>query len=249
MTTDPGDGPEVDGGTERRRLLAIVGRAFVGGGLLAALAPTVAGADTALDVQILQTASSLEALAAAAYGYVLGEGPEGADAPAARAVSGISVANARSTMTTFATESRRQHGQHKKAFQDRTTALGGRVQDAPNPKFLPLLAAADLGTPDSLATLEKVVADTYLLNLPVLQDVASRAVMAGVLALGAQRLATVRLLGSLLAGGSPHLVAIPFPLGDLLKLPSTAGSVATPDALHAPGGSDLVAEPASGAVS
>jgi len=216
---------------DRRRLLGLLGGGAAG--LLAAPLSTPARADTALDVQILQTASSLEALAVVTYDSVVEN-------------AGLAALGA------FATGTRGRHDDHKKAFQAQTMALGGRVQDAPNPKFQPMFAGADLTTPakvvDAAATLEKLAADTYLVSLPILQDIRSRTIMAGVMAVTAQHLATLRLIGTLLAGGSPQLVAIPFPVRELLRLPTEAGSVATPDALHKVNGPGLIAEPTSGAV-
>jgi hypothetical protein len=217
---------------DRRHVLTVLGGGI--GGLLTGSLVTAARADTALDIQILQTASSLEVLALGAYDAVLGTG------------SGLAALSA------FATEARRRHDGHKRAFQSQTTALGGRVQEAPNPKFQPMVVGADLTTPakvvEALARLERVAADTYLVNLPVLEDSRARTLMAGVMAVTAQHLATLRLIGLLLGGGSPQLVSIPFPLKDLLRLPTDAGSVATPDARHTVAGPELIAEPASGAV-
>ena len=238
---------------DRRHLLSLAGRALVGGAVGSLLAAP-ATADTSVDVQILQTASSLEALAVGAYDIVLGEGPEGPDAPAARALDGIAEKTARDALTAFVRETRRQHRDHKHAFQAQTRALdpGARVQDAPNPKFLPLLAGADVRTPEGvvrLATLlEKVATDSYLLDLPMIQDPRTRGLVAGVMAVEAQHLALLETLGALLEGGTPGLVAIPFPASDLMDLPSATGRVAFHGALHRPGGPDLVAEPASGAV-
>ncbi|MDQ3642297.1 MAG: ferritin-like domain-containing protein [Actinomycetota bacterium] len=224
------------------------------GGLLAGLMATPARADTALDVQILQTASSLEALAIATYSVALGEGPDKDNAPAAKAVAGIPVANAKATVGTFAMETRRQHTEHKKAFQAQTTALGGKVQDAPSPKFLPVVMSADLSTApkvvDFAATLEKVATDTYLLNLSLLQDQKSKGIMASVMAVESQHLATLRAVAALLGAGATglELIEVPFPAANIPKLPAAAGSVATPDALHKINGPELIAEPASGAV-
>lgn len=262
-------GPEID--TEeidrfneaRRGVLARMGygasglaaRTLLGGGfggLFAGLLATPARADQALDVQILQTASSLEALAVATYSVALGEGPDRANAPAAKAVAGITDTGARNTVAAFAKETRRQHDEHKKAFQAQTTTLGGRVQDAPNPKFLPTVTGADLSTPmklvDFAATLEKVATDTYLLNLTMLQDQRSKGIMASVMGIEAQHLATLRAVSALLAGGAVELIDVPFPAANIPRLPAAAGSVATPDALHKINGADLIAEPTSGAV-
>ncbi|MGI8806725.1 MAG: ferritin-like domain-containing protein [Acidimicrobiales bacterium] len=249
----------------RRDLLSRMGygagglaaRTLVGGslgGLLSGLLATPARADIALDIQMLQTASSLEALAVATYTAALGEGPEGADAPAARALAGIPAERARATVAAFATETRRQHAEHKMAFQAQTTALGGKVQDAPNPRFLALAMAADLSTParlvDFAATLEKVATDTYLVNLSMLQDQRSKGIVASVMAVESQHLATLRAVGALLATGpaGAALVAVPFPAGDIMKLPAMAGTVPFPDAFHKVSGPELVADPRSGAV-
>ncbi|CAA9242121.1 MAG: hypothetical protein AVDCRST_MAG10-1653 [uncultured Acidimicrobiales bacterium] len=231
---------------------AVLGSGF--GGLFAGLLSTPARADTALDIQILQTASSLEALAVATYTQALGEGPDKTDASAAKAVDGIPVPSAKATVTAFARETQRQHAEHKKAFQAQTRALGGRVQDAPHPRFLVAVTTADLSTPvklvDFAATLEKVATDTYLLNLSMLQDQRTRGIMASVMAVESQHLATLRVVSALLGAGGAGaaLVAVPFPAGDIMKLPAVAGSVAFPDALHKVSGPELVAEPPSGAL-
>ena len=217
----------------RRRLLAGLGCGALGG-LFAGLLATPARADTALDVQILQTASSLEALAVLAYDRALGVGPQGA-------------------LAAFATETRRQHDEHKRAFQAQTAALdrNAKAQDAPNPKFLPAVMNADLSTPEKLveftALLEKVATDTYLLNLTMLQDTETKAIMASVMGIEAQHLASLRAVGALL-NGTPQLVVVPFPQTSMMALPQAAGSVAFPDALHKVGAADLIAEATSGAV-
>ncbi len=258
------DTDEIDRFNEARRgVLARMGygasglaaRTLLGGGfggLFAGLLATPARADQALDVQILQTASSLEALAVATYSVALGEGPDKANAPAAKAVAGITDTGARNTVAAFAKETRRQHDEHKKAFQAQTTTLAGKLQDAPNPKFLPVVTGADLSTPakvvDFAATLEKVATDTYLLNLSMLQDQRSKGIMASVMGIEAQHLATLRAVSALLAGGAVELIDVPFPAANIPRLPAAAGSVATPDALHKINGPDLIAEPTSGAV-
>jgi hypothetical protein len=205
-------------GLPRRRLLGLLGGGIVGGALA-----TPAGADAALDIRILQTASSLEALAEAAYARVPPE-----------ALAGLGA------------EAGRRHGDQKRAFQTQTTALGGRVQDAPNPKFAPLLTGAD---PVAAATtIEKILVDTYLGNLAVLEDRRARELVAAAMAVGAQHLAFLRTAGALVAGGFPQLVKVPFPPADLAKLPPTAGTAATPDALHRTSGPELIADPGSGAL-
>ena len=238
-------------GATRRALLAKIGTAAAG---LLAVRATSAVADTALDVRILQTASSLEALAVATYGTVLGHGPDQLDAPGYRAVAGIAVTSARDAFTAFATETMRQHAEHKRAFQAQTTALdrGAKVQDAPNPKFLPALRSADLSSVEKVvgfaALLEQIATDTYLTNLALLQDTPTKAIMAGVMGVEAQHLATLRTITALLQAGTPQLVAFPFPAGRIKDLPQAAGTVSVPDPLHKVGGPELLAEPLSGAL-
>lgn len=190
--------------------------------MLAGALGSPARADAALDIRVLQTASSLEALAEAAYARIPGEALAGFGAGAGR-----------------------RHGEHKRAFQAQTTVLGGRVQDLPNPTFAPLLAADPIV---AVTTIEKVLVDTYLGNLAMLADRRSKELVAAAMAVAAQHLAFLRTAGALLAGGTPQLVRIPFPPADLAKLAPTVGTVATPDALHRVSGPELVADPASGAL-
>jgi hypothetical protein len=205
-------------GLPRRRLLGLLG-----GGMVAGALGRPAAADAALDVRILQTASSLEALAESAWTRI----PDDA-------------------LAGFGADAGRRHGEQKQAFQAQTNALGGRTQDAPNPSFARLLAGAD---PIMAATtIEKVLVDTYLGNLAVLQDRRAKELVAAAMAVTAQHLAFLRTAGALLAGGNPQLVRLPFLRADLARLPPTAGSVATPDALHKVSGPELIADPASGAL-
>lgn len=197
---------------------------LLGGGFLASAVGRPALADTALDRRILQTASSLEALAEAAWARVPGDALAGFGAGAGR-----------------------RHGEQKRAIQGQTTALGGQAQDAPNPKFAPLLAGADPVA--AVTTIEKVLVDTYLGDLAMLEDRRAKELVAGAMAVAAQQLAFLRVAGALAAGGAPQLVRVPLRLADLPKLPPAAGTVATPDALHMSSGPDLIADPASGALS
>ena len=247
--------PAVPTGLGNLRPGGAVANVAAGGGLGSLIAGLLAGpaaADTPLDVQILQTASSLEALAILVYAQALGTGPQGQDAPASKALSGMLPDTARNTLTAFFTETQRQHGEHKKAFQAQTTALDGtaKVQDAANPKFLAALDTADLGTPDKLldfaTQLEKVATDTYLLDLGMVQDGRAKALLASVMGVEAQHLATLRAVAGLLKADASLLV-VPFPQPELARLPGTAGTVAFPDALEKVNGPDQIAEPASGA--
>lgn len=214
MHTDEGPG------LARRRVLGLLGAgALCAGGLGA----SPAGADAALDIRILQTASSLEALAEAAWGQISAE-----------------------ALTRFAGEAGRRHGDHKRAFQGQTSARGGRAQDAPNPKFQPLLAGADPML--AAATIEKVLVDTYMANLAALEDRRGKELVGAALATAAQHLGVLRVAGAIVAAGSPPPLAVPSPLANLATLPSTAGTAAPPEALHTVSGPELIADPATGAL-
>jgi hypothetical protein len=183
---------------------------------------------------MLQTASSLEALAVATYQAALGLD---------------FIKNGNKVVVAFAQETMKQHADHKVAFQSRTTALGGKAQDQPNPKFAAVVEQAKPALKSPLdvvklaATLEMVATDTYLNDLAAFSDTQSRAIMGSVMGVEAQHLATLRAVQALLEGGAPELIAIPT---DLAKLPAAAGSVAFPNAFETP--TDLVATPESGAV-
>lgn len=229
----------------RRQMLARLGygTAAVGlltggfGAMFAGLLATPAHADETLDVQILQTASSLERLAVNTYGTAL---------------TLPFIKNGNPVVVKFAQTTMKQHDEHRQAFQSQTTALGGKPQDAPNPKFLQVVAKAKPGlkAPADVVTLamslEKVATDTYLLDLTMFQDMRSKEIMGSVMGVEAQHLATLRAVGALLAGGAPNLIKIPIG-ADLAKLPAAAGSVAFPNALEQTQ-DDLIASPSSGAI-
>lgn len=225
----------------RRGLLARLGlsggsAAVAGAGIGAAVAALLArpaAADTALDIQILQTASSLETLAVATYG-------------AALTLPFIKEGN--KTVVAFAETTMKQHDEHNKAFQAQTTKLGGRPQTQPNPKYAPVVESAKptLKAPADVvklaATLENVARDTYLADLAQFTDPNSRFLMATVMGVETQHLATLRAVQALLAGGAPQLIAIPT---DVAKLPAAAGSVGFPDAIPK---ATMASPPSEGAV-
>ena len=226
------DGPDPDQaalfGLGRRRLLRNLGlgglTAGVFGPAIASIlaSPAAAQAGGSIDVQILQTASSLERLAVNTYGVAL-------TLPFIKSGNPVIVKFAQTTMM--------QHDQHRQAFQAQTTALGGKVQDQPNPKYAPVVAQAapTLKTPADVvklaATLEQVARDTYLADLSMFTDKTSRTLMATVMGVETQHLATLRAVAALLAGGGAALIVIPT---EPAKLPAAAGSVGFPDAIPAP---------------
>ncbi len=241
VTPGPAERQNFDEG--RRSLLARLGlsgggAAVAGAGVGAALAALLArpaAADTALDIQIFQTASSLERLAVETY-------------KAALTLPFIKDGNP--VVKKFAETTMMQHDEHRKAFQAQTTKLGGQVQDMPNPKFAPVVEAAKptlkapLDVVKLAQTLENVARDTYLSDLAMFSDANSRFLMATVMGVETQHLATLRAVQALLAGGAPQLIAIPT---EVAKLPAAAGSVGFPDAIPK-ADPKLVSAPSEGAV-
>ncbi len=216
------------------RKLGLTAGGVVGFGAVSSLLSRPAAADTALDVQILQTAVSLELLAVATYGAAL-------QLPFIASGNPVIVKFAQTTMS--------QHNEHRNAFSAQIVSLGGTDQTQTNPKYTPIVEAAKptLLTPADVvklaATLEQVATETYLADLNMYTDVDSRVLMASVMGVECQHLATLRAVGALLAG-APDLIKIP--LGaDIAKLPAAAGSIAFPDAFE---GVTMASPPQEGAV-
>jgi len=213
-------------------------RGLLGGGFGAALAAIVAGpvsAQTNVDVQMLQTASSLEKLAVGTYAAALGLD---------------FIKNGNKVVVKFAQTTMAQHDEHRKAFQAQTKALGAPVQDAPNPKYKTVVDQAvptlkgPLDVVKLAATLERVATDTYLADLALFNDKRSKEIMGSVMGVESQHFATLRAVQALIEGNAPELIAIPT---DLPKLPAAAGSVAFPEAFEKTGPAGI-AEPESGAI-
>ncbi len=218
-----------------RRLKMSIGGLLGVGAIGAAFAGNASAADGDIDVMQLQTAVSLELLAVATYGAAL-------TLPFITDGNPVIVKFAQTTMA--------QHDEHRQAFSAQTVTLKGTDQTATNPKYTPVVEAAKptLKTPLDVvklaATLEQVATETYLADLNRYTDVTSRVLMASVMGVECQHLATLRAVGALLDGGAPELIAIP--LGDgVAKLPAAAGSVAFPDAFE---GVTMASPPEEGAV-
>jgi hypothetical protein len=205
----------------------------LGATIVALLASPAAAQSKKVDVQILQTASSLEVLAVATYGAALGL---------------PFIKDGNPVVVTFAETTRKQHDEHRKAFQAQTTALGGKKQKTPNPKYAPVVEQMKPSLSDPLAvvklaaTLEQVATETYLADLAMFRSKKAKAVMASVMGVESQHLATLRAVGALLEGGGADLIAIPTDVG---ALPAAAGSVAFPDAFQ---GTTMASPPQEGAV-
>lgn len=217
------------------RVALAVGGVFGIGAVSSAFAGTASAADGDIDVMQLQTAVSLELLAVATY---------------EAALTLPFIADGNPVIIKFAETTMSQHDEHRQAFSAQTEVLGGTDQTATNPKYTPIVEAAKakLAAPIDVvtlaATLEEVATETYLADLNRYTDVTSRVLMASVMGVECQHLATLRAVGALLEGGVPELIAIP--LGaDIAKLPAAAGSVAFPEAFS---DVDMASPPEEGAV-
>lgn len=166
------------------------------GAALLGIVAAPAFADTAVDIQILNTASSLENLAVATCGAALGLG---------------FIKDGNAVVKKFAETTMSQHAEHGKAFNAQAAALGGKEQTATNAKYTPVVEQAKptLQSPADVvklaATLEEVATDTYLKNLTLLSDNTTKKVMASVMGVESQHLATLLAVQALLAGGAAEV--------------------------------------------
>ena len=231
----------------RRTLLSRLGltaggfaaRGVFAGGFAAALtgiAAKPAGAQENLDVQMLNTASSLETLAVATYEAALGLD---------------FIKNGNKTVVAFAQTTMKQHAEHNAAFNAQAKALGGKEQTQPNAKFLAVVEQAKptlkapLDVVKLAAALEEVASDTYLTNLGLFKDSKSKEIMGSVMGVEVQHLATLNAVKALLEGGAADLIKIPT---DLAKLPAAAGKVGFADGAFLKATPETIADPSSGAV-
>lgn len=235
---------------ERRRLLrnggaglgAFAARGALVTGFGAALTAIVAGPAAAqsddVDVMVLQTAASLENLAVATYGAALGLD---------------FIKNGNATVKAFAETTMKQHDEHATAFNGQSKALKGKEQKETNPKYQKVVddALPTLTDPakvvDLAMALEQVATQTYNNNIALMKSQDAKALMASVMGVESQHLATLRAVAALLAGGAADLITVEATDGavDLAKLPAAAGSVAFPEAFEPV---DKASPPEEGAV-
>jgi len=203
-------------GVPKSGLLAAAGL----GTAMAVLMASPAFADKTTDVQMVQTAASLENLAVATYDVAL-------------TLDFIGGASANAVVKAFVTKTRDQHKDHAQAFNAAATRLGGKAQTAPDPVLLMVVnnAKPTLTGPgpvvDLAKELEQTAASTYVANVGAFTDKNARSVTASIMGVEAQHLAILTAVGALVAAGAPELIALP---PDAAKLPAAAGNVAFPDA-------------------
>ena len=215
----------VDEATRRATLLGGLPKTGIlaAAGLGTAMAALIAGpafAGKAMDVQMLQTAASIENLAVATYDTAL-------------TLDFIGGASANAVVKAFAQKTKEQHQQHAEAFNAAATRLGGKAQDQPDPVLLGVVDNAKPGLTgpaqvvDLAIALEDGAAQTYVANTGTYSNKNARSVAASIMGVEAQHVAILNAVKALLAGGAADLIALP---PDAAKLPAAAGSVGFPNA-------------------
>jgi bacterioferritin (cytochrome b1) len=191
------------------------------GAALAAVMASKAFASQPADIQMLQTAASIEVLAVATYKTAL-------------TLPFIGGASANGVVKVFAQMTMGQHQQHEQAFNAAITRLNGTPQMNPDPALLKVVNQAKPGLtgPEPVVALalelEQGAAETYVANVGALSDSNAKAVTASIMGVEAQHAAILRAVQALLLGNAPQLIALP--PSPLSSLPAAAGSVGFPDA-------------------
>ncbi len=209
--------------TASRRRITFGGGLLAAAGVAAALeavSATPAFAASSPDVQILQTAASIEVLAVATYTTAL-------------TLPFIGGSSANPVVKAFATTTMQQHKEHLAAFNAAVTRLGGTAQTNPDPVLGKVVQAAVPGLTGpapvvALALeLEQGAAETYVADTAALSDATARKLTASVMGVEAQHASILLAVQALLAANSPQLIALP---PDAARLPAAAGSVGFPNA-------------------
>ncbi|MHB8592739.1 MAG: ferritin-like domain-containing protein [Acidimicrobiales bacterium] len=222
--SDPDEVRSFAAGRDRLMPAAFGGKMLGAAGAGAALAAVLAGkafAGQPSDVQILQTAASIEVLAVATYQTAL-------------TLPFIGGSSANGVVKAFAQMTMGQHAQHQQAFNAAITQLGGKPQTNPDPVLLNVVNQAKPGLtgPGPVAALalelEQGAAETYVANVSALSDPHSRSVTASIMGVEAQHAAILLAVQALLQGNAPQLIALP--PSPLSALPAAAGSVGFPNA-------------------
>lgn len=217
---------------------AAIRKGLAGGGALAAtafgatllgLTASSAFADTPTDIQMLQTAASIENLAVSTYKTAL-------------TLPYIGGSSANPVIKAFAQTTMMQHDQHNEAFNTAAKALGGKAQTGPDPKYVPVVNAAvasivkDAPAAGALAvvnlamTLENVAAETYVNNCSKFGDANAKRITASIMGVEAQHVAVLTAVKALLSAGAPQLIALSPTV--VASLPAVAGSIGFPNSFY-----------------
>jgi hypothetical protein len=199
-----------------------------GVGLVGVLA-TAAAASRSSDVQILQTAASIENLAVSTYKTAL-------------TLPYIGGASADPVITKFCQVTMGQHAQHAEAFNAAARQLGGRAQDQPDPAFVPVVdkavsslsaatpAQGALGVVALALELENIAAETYVNDTTLAKSSTNKALFASIMGIEAQHVSVLLAVQALLKAGAPQLISLA--PGTASALPAAAGAVGFPNAFY-----------------
>ena len=206
---------------------ALLGAA--GGAALVGVLASSAAAASSTDVQILQTAASIENLAVATYKTAL-------------TLPYIGGSAANPVVTKFAQVTMGQHAQHADAFNGAARALGGKAQSKPDPAFVPVVHKAvaslngvsatqgALGVVGLAMELENIAAETYVKDTVLAKKTTNKALFASVMGIEAQHVSVLLAVQALLMAGAPQLISLA--PGTAAALPAAAGSVGFPHAFY-----------------
>ena len=205
----------------------LTGAAF-GGGILAAAGigsalqavfASPAFAASATDVQILQTASSIEVLAVGTYKTAL-------------TLPFIGGSSANPVVKAFATMTMQQHQQHLQAFNGAITGLGGKAQTNPDPALQKVVATAvpGLTSPDRWwpwpsSSSRAQPRPTWPTSQPC-RDANAKKLTASIMGVEAQHASILLAVQALLNANAPQLITLA--PGNVANLPAAAGSVGFP---------------------
>ena len=213
----------------QRSLAGATALGAAGGGLLLGLLATSAAASSSPDVQMLQTAASLENLAVSTYKTAL-------------TLPYIGGATANPVVTKFAQVTMAQHRQHGKAFNSAVRKLGGKAQHAEDPAYVPVVKKAVAGLAGASPTqgalgvvalaleLEQVAAETYVHDTVKARKAANKALFASIMGVEAQHQAVLLAVQALLKATAPQLIALA--PTTVAQLPAAAGDVGFPKAFY-----------------
>jgi hypothetical protein len=200
-----------------------------GGAALVGLLASPAFASSSSDVQILQTANSIENLAISTYKTAL-------------TLPYIGGSAANPVVTKFCQVTMGQHMQHDDAFSAAVKQLGGKAQNASDPAFVPVVNNAvksiTAATPSAGALqvvalaleLENIAAETYVKDTVLAKSTTNKALFASIMGIEAQHASVLLAVQALLQAGAPQLISLA--PGTAAMLPAAAGSVGFPNAFY-----------------
>jgi ferritin-like protein len=206
---------------------ALLGAA--GGVALVGVLASAASAAKSSDIQVLQTAASIENLAVATYKTAL-------------TLQYIGGSAANPVVTKFAQVTMGQHQQHADAFNAAAKSLGGKKQNKPDPAFVPVVnkavaslggataAQGALGVVGLAIELENIAAETYIKDTTLVKSSTNKALFASIMGIEAQHVAVLTAVQALLKAGASQLISLA--PGTAAALPAVAGSVGFPNAFY-----------------